>query len=468
MVRKGIRLPAFLVLVIVATAFLAACGRSGKGSLSAVVFVYDENRLVIPDAQIEINASSPELALNGKTGMAGTVTFTGLREDEFQTVAGLSPTGSQPEYKASKEKYITLSARVSGGDYVADNLKRGGRVHIEITLAQSEVDDPSWTPHRQFANADLHAIAFADSKRGWVAGSEGSVFYTADGGFSWTPQASGASATLTGLYLDRASEIWGVAPGAALVRATVGGAWTAVQSGEAAAAIQKLALSPDGTLWAIGPQGVLRSSDQGVTWNLALDPSTLGLGLIGLTDVVFRSASEGWVTGTAASGQTGVVLHTEDAGLTWSKLEATDCPLLAVAAVAPGNAWVTGCNVFRAEGEKLTAVPKMSKTFEYYDVAATGFGEAWVLARTAPATDVVQVGPAAAEVPLASVYHTEDGGDTWDVQYRSDTAVLNSLAITDDGRGWIVGDEGLLLSLERTSKLATPTPMPRYTPTPVP
>ena len=38
--------------------------------------------------------------------------------------------------------------------------------------------------------------------------------------------------------------------------------------------------------------------------------------------------------------------------------------------------------------------------------------------------------------------------------------MLNSIAITGDGRGWIVGDEGLVLSLKRTSKGATSTPTP--------
>jgi hypothetical protein len=377
------------VLVIAAAAILAACGQSGKGGLSAVVFVYDENRAVIPEAQVEITASSPELALKGETGTAGTIAFTGLTEDEFRTVAGLDVTDPQAEYRASKDKYLTLSASISGGDYVADNLKRGGRVHIEITLARSEVDDPSWTP--------------------------------------------------------------------------TGGS-TAVQTVEGTAPLtEKTTSSPDGTLWAIGTNGIVSSTDQGISWSQEFDPSTLGMGLIDLTDIAFQSVEEGWVAGTATGSRTGVVLHTVDGGVTWSQLEAAECPLLAVAAVGPGNAWVTGCGVFRAEGERLTAVRKMPEVFEYYDVAATGFGEAWVLARAVSSSEV---GPATADVILTSVYHTNDGGNTWDVQYRSDTTVLNSVTISSDGRGSIAGDNGLALSLRRTSKAATPTPMPGHTPTP--
>jgi len=43
------------------------------------------------------------------------------------------------------------------------------------------------------------------------------------------------------------------------------------------------------------------------------------------------------------------------------------------------------------------------------------------------------------------VLHTED-------------AVLNAITITDDGRGWIVGNDGLLLALERASKQANSYP----------
>ena len=98
----------------------------------------------------------------------------------------------------------------------------------------------------------------------------------------------------------------------------------------------------------------------------------------------------------------------------------------------------------------------MPAVFDYYGIAATGFGEAWVLARSTVTTDVAQAGPSAAGTFVASVFHTQDGGKTWSADYRSDAALLNSITITDDGRGWIVGNQGLLLFLQRTSKQTTP------------
>jgi photosystem II stability/assembly factor-like uncharacterized protein len=467
MTRTGLRVAVSLLLLAVATALLTACSRSGKGSLSAVVFVYDENDSPVSEAEVRINASSPALALTKETNSAGTAAFTNLGEDEFKAIAGLSASAPPPEFEAIKDGYFTLSARVSGGDYAQDDLARGGRVHIDIAFVQSEVDDPSWTPRRRFADADLHDILFADSERGWAAGSSGSVFYTADGGSSWISQASGASGTLTGLALDGSSDIWAVAPGTALVRAAPGADWATIPLSDPAT-IQKMVLSPDGTAWAIGSRGILRSVDRGYTWSLSLDPAGLGLGRIDLTDIAFGGANEGWVTGRAVATGTGIVLHSEDAGADWSKLETPDCPLLAVVAVGPGSAWVTGCDVYRIEQGKLTAVPKMPEVFEYYDVAATGFGEVWVLARTAATGDASQFGPSVNETSLTSVFHTEDGGNTWDVGYRSLEARLNAITVTDDGRGWIVGDDGLLLSLSRTSKQATPTPRPLPTSTPTP
>ena len=87
---------------------------------------------------------------------------------------------------------------------------------------------------------------------------------------------------------------------------------------------------------AVGNDGnVLLSDDEGVTWRLA-KPATDEL----LTSVVFPTATEGW-----AVGQDETVLHSTDAGQTWTRQyikPAADQALFTIISLAPGHLFASG------------------------------------------------------------------------------------------------------------------------------
>lgn len=461
--REHLCLVVRLLLLALAGVSVLTCNRSDKAPLAVVVFVYDENGLPISGADVQIRTSAPDRVWQAATEDAGTVTFTGLTEDEFKAVAGLRTDGPEAEFTASKDQYVEARAGVSGGDYSADNLQRGGRVHIDITLLQSKITDSSWAASASFTNVDLHAVGFFDSMHGWIVGGDGRIFFTETGGIQWNPQSSGTAATLTSVAPLDASHAWTTGAGAPLLKtADDGSSWVVATE---STPLDSVTFSTPASAWAIGPQGIMHSVDQGLTWTLSLDPTTLALGSVTLTDIAFSPSGEGWVTGWATADDTGIVLHTVDGGATWSHIQVSACPLLAVAQVAVDEAWVVGCDAYKVQGGSISLPAGLPKAFQYFDVAATGFGEVWALGRVPPSKATGEVGPQIAEIVLSTVIHSEDGGVTWKTEYRGEER-LHGLTLTGDGRGWIVGDGGEVLGLRQTTKRATQTPTPTLTPTP--
>jgi len=172
----------------------------------------------------------------------------------------------------------------------------------------------------------------------------------------------------------------------------------------------------------VGQRGhILLSDDAGQHWQQAVVPVSADL-----TAVSFPSATQGW-----AVGNDGVVLHSSDAGTTWSKqLDGRQIGDLlvkhysALASAEPGNeAWAN----LVAEGQRLVEQGADKPLLDvWFANDKTGY--------------VVGV--------FNLILRTDDGGQTWTpFQDRTDNPQgfhLNAIASTGDGL-YIAGEQGLLL-----------------------
>ena len=187
----------------------------------------------------------------------------------------------------------------------------------------------------------------------------------------------------------------------------------------------------------VGQRGhILYSDDAGQHWLQAGVPLSSDL-----TAVFFPTASQGW-----AVGNDGVVLHTSDAGATWSKqLDGRQIGELlvrhysALASAEPGNVqWP----LLVAEGQRLV---EQGADKPLLDV--------WF------AND--KVGYVVGVFNL--ILRTEDGGQSWTpFQDRTDNPQgfhLNAIASTGDAL-YIAGEQGLLLKWDDNAQrfAAVPTP----------
>ena len=113
------------------------------------------------------------------------------------------------------------------------------------------------------------SLSFVDCLRGWVAGDDGTILHTEDGGATWLTQSSGTTERLN--------------------------------------AVQFITKDKG---WAVGRRGaILNTIDGGKTWQ----PQSSGT-REDLRDISFVDADHGWISGTY-----GTILHTSNGGDTWTK-----------------------------------------------------------------------------------------------------------------------------------------------------
>ncbi len=142
-------------------------------------------------------------------------------------------------------------------------------------------------------------------------------------------------------------------------------------------------------VWAVGYRGIiLHSDDSGVTWKRQHSNTRATL-----ADVDFINAKEGW-----AVGQWCTILHTEDGGKHWIKQK----------------------------------VPKDMDPMTYLcSVHFIDSKDGWVCGNN------------------AAVLHTKDGGKTWELFDMTDyvdwTTQFNGIYFIDKNNGWLVGEQGICL-----------------------
>jgi len=166
----------------------------------------------------------------------------------------------------------------------------------------------TWTRRSSGTMAWLHAVYFLDHKRGWVAGSGGTLLETSDGGQTWRRCLSVTRDNLRDVYFADERTGWLVAERDVL----------------------KLKTNDE------PPSYLLKTEDGGLSWRLL---SMNGLGAYSrLVRAVFADARSGW-----AFGETGVVFATHDGGEHWVRQPApTKHLLLGGAFVDPAHGWLVG------------------------------------------------------------------------------------------------------------------------------
>jgi photosystem II stability/assembly factor-like uncharacterized protein len=247
------------------------------------------------------------------------------------------------------------------------------------------------------------AISCLDDQHAWIAGKEGIVYSTGDGGNTWKKLDSGSPRHVFALAFANARRGHGAGDWGAMIHTEDGGAtWTqqqvphdvelpeiAYDTGVEPGDVNLYGISygDDDHVWIVGEFGVILASDDGgLTWHQQKAPieSTL-------FGVHFTDPQHGWAVGIDA-----VIIHTEDGGQTW----------------------------------QIEAPPIRQRSF--YDVFVRD-GQGWIVGDT------------------GTVLRSTDGGATWKVhelpiQLAADW--IRSVWITKGGEGLAVGAEGLVFRVE--------------------
>lgn len=245
------------------------------------------------------------------------------------------------------------------------------------------------------SSGDLNAVYFADSKRGWVAGDNGYLATTIDGGRSWTKQNVGTTSSISDIYFR----------------------------------------SPEKGYLLAGNR-VFSSIDGGLTWReeKILQAETFGKAQPELYSIRFANKRNGWIVGAVNQNDSVVgslVLRTIDGGAIWRKVRMeTAEELIHLDFVSENNGWIVGANgtIFSTADAGETWRKQESGTrATLYHVDFKNASTGWIVGEK------------------GLILLTTDGGTSWQKIASNVNKTLLSVEFINDKNGWIVGREGTAL-----------------------
>lgn len=292
-------------------------------------------------------------------------------------------------------------------------------------------------------DARLNDVFFLDALHGAAVGDGGAIWRTDDGGTSWRRQSSPTSHTLNSVSFR--DEKNGLAAGGfvapysrtshGVVLFTLDGGQTWRERPNLNLPLLRSARFFNGLNgWAVGassfmfPSGVFFTADGGRSWT----PAASG-DLTIWSDGDFITAAEGALVD--GRGSAAVVRRK---GIVPAKTDQVDWRGIAKVRLAPsgfGAAVGDGGLVMTTEDGGITwrtpvgdATLEKAKGFDFSALAVRG-ERIWIAGK-----------------PGTRVFLSEDGGKSWTTQATGATAPLRSFFFVDDRRGWAVGDWGTILA----------------------
>ncbi len=315
---------------------------------------------------------------------------------------------------------------------------------VDATTAANSSTSPTPTPiTRAFRNdATLHSLSFINPSTGWAAGDRGVVWHTADGGATWQQQPSPVSCTLSAVYFIDSHQGW-----------AVGGQCQPYHGGTRGVVLRT---DDGGDHWQQLPQALLPAlvgvrffdRDHGIAFGQSAPHSPAGVYSTrdgGATWQAFATdASGNWLAGDFLAPDTGAVAGPAGRVATLVQRKVVESPLAAsslrsyraMRLFAPTGGWAVGDGglvMMTNDLGRSWQTPPMppSETaadhFDFQAVAVEG-AHVWI-----------------AGVPGTRVFHSADGGQTWQSTATNQTAPLRALHFVDAKNGWAAGALGSIL-----------------------
>ncbi len=366
----------------------------------------------------------------------------------------------------------------------------------------------TWNLQTSGTTAWLYGVHFTDSQTGTVVGTGGSIRRTTDGGATWNPQTSGTTSTLNDVFFTDASTGTAVGWNGKILRTTDGGAnWSSQTSGTIGMLSGVHFTGTDnGVVVGLDLAGehIFRTTNGGATWTkqypgtnwsfTAVDflDATTGY-TVGQLGSTFRTTNGGasWTeqsagpynsfggvaftdanTGTVVGNN--LILHTTDAGATWTTRTGVGGTLTGISFGDANNGHIVGNSGVMGHttngGLNWTfqiGAGTTSLTDVCFTDALTGTvvgvggtilrtvngGATWTpqtsgLFQTLNAVHFINrdtgtiVG---SNTTTARILRTTDGGANWALQANSSVFALHDVFFTDANNGWAVGDNGTVI-----------------------
>lgn len=300
-----------------------------------------------------------------------------------------------------------------------------------------------WTVQPTPTKGDLITVFFTSSDKGWIAGDDGFLAGTRDGGRTWTPFPLNTTETINEIYFRNDDNGYLVAGRQIFITKDSGRTWRETiiyRPGEFGAGrpeflsirfsdkkkgyVVGAVLRKSGQDEIVADSLLMRTDDGGETWRRISVPTRMEL-----FHLDFSGNSHGWIVGDG-----GVILHTTDEGLTWRQQSAgTNVPLYNVDFRDDDEGYIVGKSglILRTENGGAT-----------WSKVATNFKDTFMRVDFADDKNGWAVGYA------GNILVSSDRGKNWLRQESGTNARLYGLYM-DKKFGWAVGEKGLLLMYKK-------------------
>jgi photosystem II stability/assembly factor-like uncharacterized protein len=286
---------------------------------------------------------------------------------------------------------------------------------------------------------DLNAVYFADSKRGWVAGDDGFVSRTVDGGVTWEQQTVATKDAVNDIYFRNKDNGYLLAGNSIFQTEDGGQTWSEIRRyfasdfGGAQPELYSVRFSGKKRGWVVGSISsndvvvdslVIYTDDGGKSWQRQRVPTRQEL-----IHVDFADEKRGWIVGVG-----GTILHTEDGGETWAEqLSRTKATLYHVDFRNERVGWAVGekATILRTVDGGLSWLPvETTVRATFLSVEFPDEKAGWLVGRG------------------GVILRSDDGGRTW-IQQASRTKQNLYALYMDKKMGWAVGGNRIILQYTR-------------------
>ena len=317
----------------------------------------------------------------------------------------------------------TLEEEGSLSDVDFVNANEGWVVGSYGIILHTNDGGTTWTPQDSGVETRLSAVSFASPQDGWAVGVNGTILHTSNGGDDWEEQISNTTENLHGVHFISTSEGWAVGGDAGynnvILHTSNGGTSWIVQDSGAEYALYDVHFVSATEGWALDwVFDIFYTSDGGDSWS-QLRGGTLDGFEIHSRRMHFINSSEGWVVAS-----NGIILHTVDGGNNWiCQIDTPGYPLYSVDFVNPVKGWAVGDLIVLHTGNS---------------------GVNWTIQMRESGFGIDFVNPDEGWYVGGPIWHTRDGGTTWEVQHSNSEFCLD-VHFVNLTSGWVTGNNGTIL-----------------------